>query len=104
MGQPVNVAIEHSLGTDEAKSHIENSFHKLGEMVPGARLSDHRWDGDNLHFSLKAMGQKVKGELRIDEDEVQAIVDLPMMLSMYAGSIKQTLREEGPKLLEMTAT
>lgn len=100
MGQPVKVAIEHSLGASEATSRIGNSFHKLGEKVPGARLSDHRWDGDNLHFSLKAMGQIVKGKLQIDEDEVQAVVDLPMMLSMYAGTIKGTLRREGPKLLE----
>ena len=100
MGQLVTVTIEHGLGTDEAKSRIGGSFHKLGEMVPSARLSDHRWAGDNLHFTLNAMGQRVKGELQVRSEFVQAVVDLPFMLAMYAGSIKDTLRTEGPKLLE----
>lgn len=100
MGQPIAVTIDHNLGTEEAKTRIDGSYHRLGEMVSGARLTDQRWEGDTLHFSLNAMGQRVKGRLQVDDEAVEALVDLPFMLSMYAGTIKTTLREEGPKLLE----
>jgi hypothetical protein len=100
MTEPVTVNIPHKLGLDEAKSRIGGGIHQLGELVPGATLTDHHWEGDTLHFTLDAIGQRIGSEMQIRDDEVYAIFDLPPLLAMFANKIKEKLQKEGPKLLE----
>jgi len=100
MGEPVTINIPHKLGQAEAKSRIGGGIHQLGEMVPGATLTDHHWEGDNLHFTLEVMGQRIGSEMQVREDEVYAIFDLPPVLAMFANKIKEKLQKEAPKLLD----
>ncbi len=100
MGEPVTVNIPHKLGLAEAKSRIGSGIHRLSEIIPGATLTDHHWQGDHLHFTLDAVGQRIISEMQIREDEVYAIFDLPPMLAMFANKIKEKLLKETPKMLE----
>ncbi|MEO9635264.1 MAG: polyhydroxyalkanoic acid system family protein [Parasphingorhabdus sp.] len=100
MGEPVTVSIPHKLGLAEAKSRIGSGIHTLGDMIPGASLQDHHWEGDHLHFTLEAVGQRIGSEMQVREDEVYAILDLPPMLALFANKIKEKLMREGPKMLE----
>lgn len=100
MGVPVTVNIPHKLGLDDAKSRIGAGIHTLGESVPGATLTDHHWEGDTMHCTLLAMGQRVACEMQVRDDEVYGIFDLPPMLAMFANKIKQKLQKEAPKMLE----
>ena len=97
MSEPVTVNIPHKLGLTEAKSRVGSGIHTLGDIIPGASLTDHHWEGDHLHFTLEAV---IGSEMQIREDEVYAIFDLPPMLAMFANKIKEKLQKEAPKMLE----
>ncbi|MEW4466712.1 polyhydroxyalkanoic acid system family protein [Parasphingorhabdus sp. JC815] len=100
MSEPVTITISHKLGRAEARSRIAGGIHKLSETIPGATLSDHRWEGDTLHCTLEAIGQRIGGEMQVRDEEVYAIFDLPPMLAMFANKIKAKLQEKAPKMLE----
>ena len=100
MAEPVTVNIPHKLGLEEARSRIGSGIHTLGDIIPGASLTDHHWEGDHLPFSLEAVGQRIGSEMQVREDEVYAIFDLPPMLALFANKIKAKLQKEAPKMLE----
>ncbi len=100
MSEPVTVTIPHKLGLTEARNRVGSGIHTLGDIIPGASMTDHHWEGDHLHFTLEAVGQRIGSEMQIREDEVYAIFDLPPMLAMFANKIKAKLMKEAPKMLE----
>ena len=100
MAQPVTVDIPHKLGRDGARARLAGGVGKIGSMFPGGGTVDERWDGDTLHFTVSAMGQTVASRLEVFEERVHAEVDLPPMLSLFAGKIREKLLKEAPKLLE----
>jgi nitric oxide reductase large subunit len=100
MAQPVTVDIPHNLGRDGARTRLAGGVGKIGSMFPGGGTVDERWEGDTLHFTVSAMGQTVASRLEVFEDRVHAEVDLPPMLSLFAGKIREKLMKEAPKLLE----
>jgi len=100
MGEPVTVNIPHKLGFADAKGRFGSGIHTLGELIPGATLSDHHWEGDHMHCTIEAMGQSVGCVMQVREDEVYGIFDLPPMLALFANKIKQKLQKEAPKMLE----
>lgn len=100
MGQPVTVNIPHQLGLTEAKSRIGNGVHTLSDVVPGATLSEHHWEGDHMHCTITTMGQRIGCELQVRDDEVYGVFDLPPMLAVFANTIKEKLQKEAPKMLE----
>lgn len=100
MGVPVTVTIAHKLGVADAKVRMGKGVHTLGESVPGATVTEHHWEGDTLHCTMEAMGQKIGSEMQVRENEVYAIFDLPPLLGMFANKIKEKLQKEAPKMLE----
>ncbi len=100
MSQPIEVDLPHSLGREGAKARIEGGFGKLAGFVPGGNVSEHRWDGDTLHFVVEGMGQRVAVRLDVADTKVHARFELPLFLSMFADQIRAKLQKDGPKLLE----
>ncbi len=100
MPDPVIVDIPHKLGRDAARARLAGGVGKLGEMIPGGGAVDSRWEGDTLHFTVSAMGQTVASRLDIFDDRVHAEVDLPPLLALFAGKIRDRLAREAPKLLK----
>jgi hypothetical protein len=100
MADPVSLDIPHKLGRDAARARIAAGVGKLAGMVPGGNLTEQRWDGDTLHFTLAALGQTVASRLEIFDDRVHAEVDLPPMLALFAAKIRDKLARDAPKLLE----
>lgn len=100
MPEPIKVDIPHKLGRETAKARIAGGVGKLAEMVPGGGTVDQRWEGDTLHFSVSAMGQKVASRIDVLESHVHAEVDLPPMLALFAGKVKDKLLSVAPKLLK----
>ena len=99
MAEPITLDIPHKLGRDTAKGRIEGGIGKLAGMFPGGGHVEQRWEGDALHFTVSAMGQKVASRLEVFEDRVHAVVDLPPMLALFAGKVREMLAKEAPKLL-----
>lgn len=100
MPEPVIVDIPHKLGRDAARARIAGGVGKIGSMFPGGGTVDERWEGDTLHFTVTALGQSVASRLEIHDAHVHAEVDLPPMLALFAGKIREKLMEEAPKLLK----
>ena len=99
MADPVAVDIPHKLGREAARGRIAGGVGKLADMFPGGGHVEQRWEGDTLHFTVSAMGQKIASRLEVFEDKVHAEVDLPPMLALFASKIREKLAEKGTKLL-----
>ena len=100
MPEPIKVDIPHRLGREAARARLAGGVGKLAEMVPGGGKIDQRWEGDTLYFSVSAMGQTVACKLDVLDASVHAEVDLPPMLMLFAGKVKDKLLTVAPKLLK----
>ncbi|WP_157217125.1 polyhydroxyalkanoic acid system family protein [Flavisphingomonas formosensis] len=100
MSQPITVDIPHSMGRDAARAKIESGLGKFASILPGSAITEHQWQGDALAFTVEALGQRVASRVEVMEDKVHMVLDLPPALALFAGKIRQKLREEGPKLLK----
>lgn len=100
MPDPIIVDIPHRLGRETARARIAGGIGKLTEMVPGGGKLEQRWEGDTLHFSVSAMGQTVASRIDVREDKVHCQVDLPPMLALFAGKVRDKLLSVAPKLLK----
>jgi hypothetical protein len=97
---PIEVDIPHQLGTAAAKERIGSSFGKLADFIPGGAVSEHRWEGDSLFFTVEGMGQRVAARLDVAAANVHASFELPAFLAMFSDKIRAKLQKEAPKLLE----
>ena len=50
-------------------------------------------------FTVEAMGQSIKSSATVFDDKVHATVDLPGLLGLFAGKIRDAIQREAPKLL-----
>ena len=100
MADPIALDIPHKLGLEAARARIAGGVGKLADLFPGGGNVEQRWEGDTLHFTVSAMGQKVASRLEVFADRVHAEVDLPPMLALFAAKIREKLAREAPKLLE----
>ncbi|MDB5677968.1 polyhydroxyalkanoic acid system family protein [Sphingomonas bacterium] len=100
MTEPVTVEVPHKLGLAEARRRVEGGVGKLAGWIPGGAMIDHHWDGDMLHFTVAAMGQRIASRLDVRADRVIATVDLPPFLALFAEKLKAKLAKEAPRLLD----
>jgi hypothetical protein len=98
-GAPIDVDVPHQLGRAEARRRVEQGFGKLADWIPGGNVSENRWEGDSLHFSVGAMGVRVVARLDVAETHVHAHLELPAFLAGFAPQIQEKLRQKGPELL-----
>jgi len=97
---PIKVDIPHKLGRETAKARLGGGIGKLAEMIPGASSTSHHWEGDTLHFTVSALGQTIASKCEVFDSHVHAEVDLPPMLALFAGKIRDKLMSAAPKLLK----
>lgn len=100
MPEPIKVDIPHTLGAAVARTRLEGGMGKLATLFPSGAAVEHRWDGDTLHFTARAMGQTVTSRIDVFATHVHAEVDLPPMLALLAGRVREQLAQIGPKLLK----
>src|SRR4029450_3252365 len=100
MPTPITVSIPHQLGRAEARRRIETGFAKILHLLPGSggRCSE-RWEGDRLVFGVAAMGQTVAGVIDVLDAEVTMEIELPGVLGMLAGGLRNRLQKVGQLLL-----
>jgi hypothetical protein len=97
----ITVSIPHKLSRLEARRRIETGFAKILRQVPGsAGTCSERWDGDRLNFAVGAMGQTISGVVDVLDDAVTMQIELPGMLGLIAGALKNKLQSAGQLLLK----
>jgi hypothetical protein len=100
VSEPVKVDIPHKLGRETAKARLGGGVGKLAEMVPGSGHVEQRWEGDTLHFTVRALGHAVVSRIDVFDTHVHAEVDLPPMLALLGGKVRDKLLSVAPKLLK----
>ena len=100
MATPLTISIPHQLGRAEARRRIESGFAKLVQQMPGSGgASSERWDDDRLTFGVAVMGQNVAGVIDVLDTAVTMQIELPGLLGMIAGGLKDRLNKAGTLLL-----
>lgn len=100
MATPITISVPHQLGRAEARRRIESGFAKIVNLLPGSGgVRSERWDGDRLIFSVAAMGQTVSGVIHVLDAAVTMEIELPGILRVIAGGLKERLQKVGQLLL-----
>lgn len=96
----MTASIPHQLTRDEAKRRIQEHVgivrQQYGSMLTNLQET---WTGDQMTFSVSAMGQAISGRLNVDDQAVHVAVALPWFLSMIAETIKPKIVEQGRVVL-----
>jgi hypothetical protein len=98
----MTASIPHQLTRVEARrriqAHMDTTRRQPAAMFMVTSLQE-TWTGDTMDFSLKAMGQSVSGQVTVDDRSVHVKVTLPIFLSLFAGTVRQQLEQQGGRLL-----
>ena len=101
MSEKITVNVPHKLTILDAKARIDSGFEKIQQQISGVSLDmEQRWEGDCMHFSASAMGQKIAGQLHVFEEKVVVEVDLPWLMAKLAGGMREKLQKQTQILLE----
>ena len=99
MATPITISIPHQLGRAEARRRIETSFASTIRQLPGASSFKDHWEGDQMSFSVAAMGQTLSGVVEVLDAAVMIKIELPGVLGMIASKIKGHVEKAGQLLL-----
>lgn len=93
--------LQHDLGKAEARRRIENGLPALEQHIPGGGTVEPNWTADDrLSLAIRAMGQTVGVTIEIEETLVRGDVEVPMMLSMMSGAIRDFVEKSSRIMLE----
>jgi hypothetical protein len=100
MATPITVSIPHQLGRAEARRRIDGGFSNIVQLLPvrGA-VSSQRWEDDRLTFAVPVLGQMVSGVIDVLDNEVRMQIDVPGVVGMIAGGLRDRLQKAGQLLL-----
>jgi hypothetical protein len=101
MTAPLVVSIPHRLGKQEAvrrlKTGLGQARTNFGHLIS---LDEEVWNGDNLTFRVRALGQSANGTIDVAEDHLRLEVSLPWLLAKLSERLIPAIRKEGTLLLE----
>ena len=101
MAEKITVNVPHKHTQTEARQRIDQGFGKVQEQIAGKGVEvEQRWTGDRMDFVARAMGQKITGNLQVQESQIAIEVDLPWMLKALSGTVQEKLRSGTQLLLE----
>jgi len=99
MGKQLRVVVPHPFTKEEAANairaqmpHLATSFGKL------AKMQDPHWEGDTLSSRITAFGLNIPNTLEVADDHIVATVDLPWMLSSFAGLVESKIRQHSGEI------
>ena len=85
---------KHGTGADTVRARLEELVPEMLTNV-GSQVSEieHRWDGDTMHFSFRALGRKNEGTAVVSAAEVVFDIGLPLMARPFEGQIKTRITQ-----------
>jgi hypothetical protein len=99
MSAPFVVSIPHHLGREEAARRLKGGLGRAAASVPVLNVDEERWDGDQMFFRIRALGQAASGHIDVADDHVRVEVMLPWLLQRFAQMAQTAIRERGTLLL-----
>jgi hypothetical protein len=80
MSAPLVVSIPHRLGREEAARRMKTGLTRAATSFPMLKVDEERWEGDQMIFRIRALGQVASGNVQVAEDHVRLEVMLPLLL------------------------
>ena len=98
----MRIAIPHDLGREEVRRRLHERSHEIADYVPGPLASvDTAWQGeDRMELTVSTMGQKITGDITVEEEQVVFQIRLPATLSFVRPMIESAIRSNAGKMLE----
>ena len=101
MSETVTVTVSHHLGKAEAVRRLKDGLARtdapLGAMIA---IDQQSWQGDTVHFRMRALGQTAAASIEVLEDALRIEVALPWLLARAAKRLLPILRAQATLLLE----
>ena len=96
----LDITIPHGLSTQEALIRIQGLLKKLQqEQKDTIRDVSETWNGNEGEFSFSAKGFDLSGKIKVEENLVSIIGQLPFALSFFKGKISGIIKEKAGELL-----
>jgi len=97
----MQVTLPHNHAQAEIRRRLDERSDEIVEYFPpGMASMERNWIGeDRMDFTVAVVGQRIGGSVEIGEECVTITVELPMMLSFLRGTIEQSVKKEGTRLL-----
>ena len=96
-----NIKVPHQQSRDSATKKLKKfSEIVLADLPTGISDVDQHWtDHGSLCFGFKAMGMEIRGEMTVDQNEVQVGGKMPFAALPFRGAIEGQIREQLAKAL-----
>lgn len=97
----MRVTLPHNHAKAEIRRRLDERSHEIVDYFPpGMATMEREWHGDDrMDFAVTVVGQRIGGSVELGEEHVTITVELPMMLSFLRGTIEQSVKKEGTRLL-----
>ncbi len=100
MSAPLVVSIPHRLGREEARRRLQSGLARATAGMPVLQVDEETWQGDEMMFRVRALGQAASGRVNVADDHVRLEVSLPWLLQRFAEKAVNAIRTRGQLLLE----
>jgi hypothetical protein len=98
---PLVVMIPHRLGKQEARRRLQAGLASTRTSLSRLlTVQEEVWTGDQLRFSITALGQVASGIIDVQEDHIRLEVTLPWLLASLAEKIRPAIQQQGRLMLE----
>jgi hypothetical protein len=101
-GRTLEISVPHDLGRAEARRRVadglQNVQARYGQSVG---TIEQRWTGDRLDFTVTALGQRISGDLDIQDKAVHIRVLLPWLLARIAEKLRPQIENEARRVLKL---
>ena len=90
----------HTMSREKATEVVKGAVAKLLDAFEATNV-DVADDGrDNIKFSCKSRGFSIDGKAVIKDNEIDVVVNLPMLAMAFKGLVKAGMDKQIPKYLE----
>jgi len=96
----ISMVVPHELDQEEATSRLKHGVGHIREAYE-EHVSDlaETWDGNVLTYRFKTYGFTIEGKVTVEPSEVKLDASLPLVATMFKGTIEQQIRDRLNKLL-----
>ena len=90
----------HSMSKEEAAHATGEAIKKLLVSFEATDITIASDGEDNVGFSCKSRGFTISGKVAIKENEIDVVVNLPMLAMAFKGLVKAGMDKQVPKYLK----
>lgn len=102
MQHTITVTVPHNLGVETAKKRLAERLNMLQrDYVDKIAHSEVTWSGDVATIRVTALGQQATAQISVLADLVRIDVQLPWLLAVIAGKVKDVISHNANDVLKI---